>query len=532
MSTDLLDDGRPSSEVFGLVDDDPAGVGLDPEFVLPRRIAMWALTDPDRPFLEEVTGRSLTYGETWHGVRRWITWLSRDLGVAPGDRVVTMLPSSIDFLLCWLALGCIGALEVAVNPELRGGFLSHVVEDSGATLALVRPEFVSLLDGFELDVVAVERDADPTAPDPDIELVEWPQPADAACVIYTSGTTGPSKGVVLSWAQLAANIGRIPRTWLSRDDAVFAFNPVFHVTGRSPYLSMTDVGGRVVLREKLSGSTFLDEVRAHGATSCTVAAAMMLSLPEADDEADNPLRIVFPGQNAKLAKRFADRFGFSRLDAYGSTEAGFPLVRRQPGDSEADVMGWLRRGYSARVVDAVGVDVADGEVGELLVRPPARELMMREYLGRPDATAAAWDGDHYRTGDAVIRNPDGSYRFVDRMKDTIRRMGENISSQQLEVAVAAELPIEACAALGVRDRVAGQEVLLVVQPREGEQLDPAAMFERLRETLPRYMLPAYISIVDELPLTPTHRVQKTGLLERVDLSTAWTAPQRRKQGDS
>jgi crotonobetaine/carnitine-CoA ligase len=531
MSVTSYDDRRPAAEVFTAEDDDPVSVGLDPAFVLPRRISMWAETDPDRPFLEEVTGRALTYGETWRAVRRWVTWLSRDLGVKPGDRVLTLLPSSIDFALCWLALGCIGALEVAVNPELRGPFLSHIVNDSGPSLALVRPELAPMLSEYDVPVVVVDRDVDPTPPNSDVEVdvVEWPRPADAACVIYTSGTTGPAKGVVLGWAQLAANIGRIPRGWLSRQDAVFAFNPVFHVTGRSPFMSMSDVGGRVVLKEKFSGSTFLDEVRKHGCTSCTVGAALMLGTPERPDDADNPLRVVFPGQNARLANTFAARFDFTRLDAYGSTEAGFPIARRVTAGAANDVMGWLRRGYTARVVDADGNDVADGEVGELLVRPPAPELMMREYLGRPDASAAAWDGDFYRTGDAVIRGGDDCFSFVDRMKDTIRRMGENISSQQVEVAVGVDLQVGACAVLGVPDRLAGQQVLLAVQPREpGDVIDPASLYERLTGSLPRYMLPAYIVVVDQLPLTPTNKVQKTGLMDRFDLSKAWTSPQLRK----
>jgi crotonobetaine/carnitine-CoA ligase len=525
----MTPDRRPDHELFSAADDDAVTVALDVEFVLPRRIAIWAVTDPDRPFLEEVTGRSMTYGETWHGVRRWITWLSRDLGVKSGDRVLTLLPSSIDFVLAWLALGCIGALEVPVNPELRGMFLSHIVTDAAPSLALVRPELASMLDDFDVPVVVVDRDRDPTAPDPDVEVVEWPQPADAACVIYTSGTTGPAKGVVLTWAQLAAIIGRIPRSWLSRDDAVFAFNPVFHVTGRSPLMSMSDVGGRLVLKEKFSGSTFLDEVRKHGCTSATVNAALMLATPPHENDADNPLRFVFAGHNARLAQQFGERFGLTPIDAYGSTEAGFPMCRRQAGDAAGGTAGWLRRGYSARVVDADGHDVADGEVGELLVRPPSRELMMKEYLGQPDATAAAWEGEFYRTGDAVTRNADGSFTFVDRMKDTIRRLGENISSQQIEVAVAADLAVGACAALGVPDQVAGQQVLLVVQPREiSDVIDPEALFVRLTAVLPRYMLPAYIVVANDLPLTPTGKVQKSGLLARIDLADAWTSPQLRK----
>jgi crotonobetaine/carnitine-CoA ligase len=280
------------------------------------------------------------------------------------------------------------------------------------------------------------------------------------------------------------------------------------------------------LREKFSASTFLDDARKHRTTSSTAPVGLLLATPPREDDADNPVRVMFAGHNTRLAQQLTTRFGIAPLDAYGSTEAGFPLVRRSPDESAS--MGWLRPGYSVRVVDGDGNDVEPGEVGELLVRPPARELMMREYLGRPDATAAAWDGEYYRTGDAVVANADGSFTFQDRMRDTIRRLGENISSQQVEDVVAADPEVGACAVLGVPDRIAGQEVMLVVQPREPDAVtDPAALFGRLTATLPKYMLPAYIAVVDELPLTPTHKVQKTGLLDTIDISTAWRSPQLR-----
>jgi carnitine-CoA ligase len=516
-------------------DDDPGRIGLDPAFVLPRRVAYWARRDPDRPFLAEVTGRSLSYGDTWHQVARWASWL-RDLGVRRGDRIITMLPASLDAVVLWLTAGCLGAVEVPVDPGLRGAFLRHVLTSSGGQLCLVRPEFASLVrssGASGLDVVAVARKATPVpeagAGEAQAETGPLPRPEDPSCVIYTSGTTGLPKGVLLSWAQFSATIGRIPRSWLSERDCAYCCHPMFHVTGRTPLLSMADVGGRVVLRERFSASAFLTDVRAHGCTTTTAYAALMLATPEHPDDAGNPLRVVF-GNHPGLDARFAARFGVhATIGAYGSTEAGFPLLlRRPPHDTTRRWCGTPRPGYAARMVDDQGVEVPDGQVGELEIQVPARPLVMLEYLGDPAATAAAFHGDWYRTGDAARRHANGQIEFIDRLRDTIRRHGENISSAAVEAVVAAEDDVLDCAALGVPDAVAGQEVALAVVPRDPSAFDPAALYERLRLCLPRAFLPAYIVICADLPRTTTSKVRKVDLAGRLDLTAAWrpVAPRR------
>ena len=509
------------------VDDDALRVALDPAMVLPYRVAWWAGQESARPCLQEVTGLSLTYGEAWHRVLRWATWLT-ELGLRRGDRLVTMLPASADAVLCWLAAGLLGVVEVPVNPELRGEFLTHVLTDSAARLALVRPEFRPLLSAAAIPVVTAEREAG-LPPDP-AALPGYPAVTDPACVIYTSGTTGPSKGVVLSWAQLSANIGRIPRSWLSGNDAVYCSHPMFHVTGRSPVVVMTDVGGRVVLRERFSASAFLPDVRAFGCTSTTVQSGLVLATPESPDDRENPLRVAYAGHNIEMARRFGARFNVHVIDAYGSTEAGFPIVRRWTPDRGGNRCGRLRRGYQARIVGPDGNDVPGGTAGELWIRPPARPLMMLEYLRHPGATAAAIAGEWYRTGDVMIRHPGGEFEFLDRKRDTIRRLGENISASAVESAVAADPEVADCAVLGVPDPIAGYEVLLAVVPRHAAGhggFDPSALYARLSDRLPRYAWPAYIVVCRSLPKTPTHKVRKAGLLDTLDLGSAWRPPARR-----
>lgn len=206
------------------------------------------------------------------------------------------------------------------------------------------------------------------------------------------------------------------------------------------------------------------------------------------------------------------------IHTYGSTEAGFPLVSRWP-DAATSQSLHVRRGYRARIVDEAGADRPVGEPGELWIRPPARPLIFLEYLDDPDATAAAVRDGWYRSGDAAVRNADDTIRFVDRMKDTVRRFGENISSSQLEAVVAGYPGVEACAVLGVPDELAGQEVLLVVMPSVDGDIDVDHLLAWLGSQVAHHMMPAYVEIVADLPRTATRKVAKSGLLEGLDLTS-------------
>lgn len=507
-------------------DDDALTTALDPQFVLPVRVLWWAEREPERPFLVEVDGRTLTFGEAATELRRWCGYL-RSLGVGPGDWVLSALPPSINAYLLWMAASCLGACEVAVNPELRGQFLTHVLSDSGGRLCFVPPAAEPAIRACgvpDLHITVIGSDFVPTPELSWEQIGPLPRPIDPSCVIYTSGTTGMPKGAVLSWAQLAAIIGRIPRSMFSASDAAYAFHPTFHVTGRTPLLSMIDTGGRVVVREKFSATEFWSDVRTYGCTTSTPHVALLLATPAKPDDADNPLRVGFSGNDVGLTLRFAERFGVTMMKSYGSTEAGFPIV--QPVLTPEGRTGFLRRGYAARIVDEVAQDVPDGTPGELWIRPPARPLMLLGYLGRDDLTDNAIVNGWYRTGDLLIRWPDGRFSFVDRKEDTIRHLGENISSSALEGEVTADPEILECAAIGVPNRNTGEDVLIAVIPADLPSFDPTRFFARLAPNLPKYMHPSYIVVCEELPRTATLKIRKVGLLEHLDLDRAWRAPAR------
>ncbi len=499
--------------------DDPGGVGTDPAFVLARLVDGWADREPARPFLVEVGGRTASYGEVSRAVRAWAGVLQAH-GLRAGDRALSFLPPSIDAHLVWMAAAAIGAVEVGANPELVGPLLDHVLVDSAPSLAVVLPDQTHLVPPALPSLVAdpaVLADAT-LASDAEGADTSWPAPADPSCILYTSGTTGPAKGVVLTWAQMASTIGRIPRSALSGDDAVYAPWPMFHVTGRSPLLAMADVGGRVVLRPGLSVREFWADIIFHRCTSTTVGAVAPLLLQQ--DTPPNPLRWVFMAPRGALSCAVADRFGVEVVGNYGSTEMGFPILNRAVRPGTAHLAGWLRPGYRARLVLA-GRDVADGEAGELWIQPPDRSLVLASYLGdTDDPVADGW----YHTGDVMTRDDGGAFTFVDRLRDVVRRFGETISASVVEAAAQVQPDVIECAVVATPSEMAGEEVLLVVVVEPGRLLDPGELYHRLEAVLPRHARPAFVAVVDALPKTPTGKVRKTALTLVPGGPGVWESP--------
>jgi crotonobetaine/carnitine-CoA ligase len=249
---------------------------------------------------------------------------------------------------------------------------------------------------------------------------------------------------------------------------------------------------------------------------------LLLAEPVSPSERHTPLRMAVGMGTARTDLAFQERFGVKVVSIYGSTEMGFPIVSLQVAAGTGS--GRLRRGYAGRIVGSDGQALPDGEVGELQVRAPSRDLMMRGYLAQPQATAAAFKGDWYCTGDAFVRTPDGAFRFVDRMRDTIRRFGENISSTALEALVLEDAQVGECCAVGVQSPLAGQDILLIVRPRQQQPIDPQRLYGRLAERLPRFMLPAYIDVVAELPKTANGKVRKPVFSNSAWRERVWASP--------
>ena len=403
------------------------------------------------------------------------------LGVQPGDRVATMVPSSLDYVAAWHGIVWAGAVDVPVNVEFRGGFLEHVLRDSGSTVLVLDARYLSRLHAIDLgDVrhllvvgsvegeppvgVEVHAFADALAHDPRDR-----HPAtetDPTYIMYTSGTTGPSKGAVhCNRSSIHYIMPFVEGLDLADDDVCYSMFPLFHQMGRSACTtSSLWVGNRVELRSGFSASGFWDDIRACGATWAGYFGAVVLFLwqqePRPDDR-DHGLRRAFGSSAApELIVPWEERFGVTLFEVYGSTEIGLGSGLGT-GPRKLGTMGLPCRHLEVQIVDERDEPVPAGVVGEALWRPKYPYAIFQGYWNRPEATLETFRNLWYHSGDAGYLDDEGYFVFKDRIKDSIRRRGENISSFEVEQAVREQPGVVEAAAYAVPGIVSTEEEVMV-----------------------------------------------------------------------
>lgn len=500
--------------------------------VLPSLLAQRALEEPDRLFLQFSGGEEWTYGDLDRRVLGWAAALSAE-GVVRGDRVVVMLPSSLDAFAVWMAAARLGAIEVPVNTGYRGRFLEHVVRNSEPRCAVVapdlRPRFAEIGDGAPPIVEAGPR---PSEGSSGLDLVE-PAEHEIATIVYTSGTTGASKGVVIPWKQMLQTAsGFFPLDDLGPDDVWYSPYPLFHMSGKAPPYAMALTRGRVLIRERFSTDEFWPDVDRYGCTTAFLIGAVpafLASRPRQADDADHPLRNVLLAPPPDDPRAFCERFGFRATTVFNMTEISCPIVADWDLELlERGAYGRVRPGYEIRVVDELDRPVPTGEVGELVVRADEPWSLMAGYWRMPEQTLAAWRNLWFHTGDLGKIDADGAFHFLDRAKDAIRRRGENISSMELETEVNEHELVAECAAVGVPSEVGEEDVKVFVVPTDAERFDPAGLVAFLEERVPPFMLPRWIAVVDTLPKTPTEKVRKVELRDLPADARTWERPARER----
>ena len=210
------------------------------------------------------------------------------------------------------------------------------------------------------------------------------------------------------------------------------------------------------------------------------------------------------------APAFTERFGVDIYTIFNMTEISSPVVS-EANPTKIGTCGKARSGVEVRLVDKNDCEVPVGEIGEMLVRTDRPWAMNSGYNANPEATAEAWRNGWFHTGDAFRRDEDGYFYFVDRVKDAIRRRGENISSFEVEADVCRHPAVREAAAIAVPSEYSEDEVMVVVAPVPGQAIDPRELAEFLIDTMPYFMVPRYIRLLDELPKTPSAKVMKTEL---------------------
>ncbi len=494
---------------------------------------------PDRSYIRLPDGSSISYRDMRSSVERTAAGLAA-LGVKQGDFVNVWMPNNAEMLRIWFAINWLGAVYVPINTAYRGSVLAHVIANGGAEVMIVSADLLPRLADIDRAalrtlVVAGETtveiaglkcvplaqlDRDPsTLPD----LLRPIEPWDVQSIIYTSGTTGRSKGVLSSYAHMWHMSGRQAFPMLDENDCYLVYLPYFHVGGTLPVIGMMNRGGSIAVGGDFDTEAFWPTVRATGSTYTILLGVMSTFLakrPPSPDDLDHTLKKVTVIPLPDDSQDFAKRFGATVWTLFNMTEINVPIVS-EPNPTVIGTCGRQRPGNELRIVDEHDREMPTGSVGELIIRSEAPWALNSGSYKNPEATVTAWRNGWFHTGDAFRRDADGNFFFVDRMKDAIRRRGENISSFEVEAEILAHPKIRECAVVAVPNEMSEDDVLAIIAPAPGERIEPMELFEFLQPRLAHFMLPRYIRIMSDLPRTPTQKVEKYVLRQQGLTQDTW-----------
>lgn len=529
-------------------------INLDPKerrtWTLDRICGMRAELTPDRTFLNDAGRKTETFAQTYDRAVSLALAL-QTLGVSAGDRIVIFAPNSLTVIHVWMAINFLGAVDVPINPRLRGQSLEHainlsrpkvIVAEDGNLSALREQETSLLVDTIvwfrsetpfnaslrwqKLRPVSLEELTSNT-PIGSLPVVEYNEPAS---IMLTSGTSGAPKGVIISHAQACmAALQVVQGLRLTANDTHYCCQPLFHMSPRyfAIYSALIS-GGSVWLDRSFQADRWIERIRLSQAT-VTIGHGPLLEMifdqPARPNDADNSLTRVAAAPFPKhIADEFELRFGIKGIEAWGMTEINMPCwqpfdLPRRPG-SCGQVRGDL---YEFRVVDPeTDEEVPVGSVGEFVVRPKYPWTTSPGYFEDPTATNQAWRNLWFHTGDGGYIDADGWVYFVDRLKDRIRRRAENISAFDIELATRNFPGLKECAAVGVPSEYAmDDDIKLFAVVENASEADPRALFDHMAKALPRFMVPRFIEFVDSLPRTHTQKLRRAELRKSGHSKATW-----------
>jgi acyl-CoA synthetase (AMP-forming)/AMP-acid ligase II len=479
-----------------------------------------------------IEAQTISYEEALGKVKR-LTQAYAAAGYGHGHRAGLMLENRPAFFLHWLALNALGVSVVPINTDMRAAELNYLIGHSEICLAVTLPERAAELQaaaaaaGRALVIIGAEA---PEAIEPApfaAPLTGVPGTGTECALLYTSGTTGRPKGCVLTndYFLLAGawynGIGGLCALEAGEERLITPL-PMVHMNAMAySTMAMIFAGGCIIPLDRFHPRSWWDSVRSSGATVMHylgVMPAMLMGAAADERDRQHSVRFGFGAGVDKLHHAsFEQRFGVPLIEAWAMSETGAGAViiaNREPRHIGTACFGKPEPALEIRLVDDAGEEAASGQPGELWVRASGadpRSGFFKEYLKDPQASAEAWEGGWFRTGDIVMRDVDGYLHFIDRKKNVIRRSGENIAAVEVESVLRQHPAVQSVAVAATPDPVRGDEVMALVVLHDA-QADPAATATSITAycltQLAYYKAPGYVAFVDQLPLTTSQKIQR------------------------
>jgi long-chain acyl-CoA synthetase len=460
---------------------------------------------------------------TWEqlaGASAHAAGLLAEEGIEPGDRVGLMLPNVPQFPILYYGILRAGGVVVPMNVLLKEREVAYYLEDSGAKLLLAwEGMFDAAQAGAEkagAKVIKVDSEGFVQrlgAATPREEIADR-DGQDTAVLLYTSGTTGSPKGAELTHDNLRSNAETSAALYDGGpDDVMLGALPLFHAFGQTCAMNVSVVTGACLsLIPRFEPAKALEIFQRDAVTIFLGVPTMygaLLHAPDRDDYDTSSLRVCVSGGSAmpvELLKGFEDAFGCDILEGYGLSETSPTASFNQLGqERKPGSIGTPVPGVEMKLLDEDGNEVADGEVGEIVIKGPN---VMKGYWNKPDATEEAIVDGWFASGDLAKRDEDGYYFIVDRKKELIVRGGYNVYPREIEEVLYEHPAVREAAVIGIPDDHMGEEVGAAIALKDGEDASEDDIKAIVKDQVAGYKYPRKVWFVDELPKGPTGKILK------------------------
>ena len=490
---------------------------------------------PNRVFIHFEDANEHRYKKTYKQFQEEVNRLSNvflNLGLQKGDHVVLHLPNNMEFLSAWFALANIGAIMVPTNILSTADEMKYIINHSEAIALITEVEHLDKFNQVRAELPTIQHTII-TRCDQEIEgvlkfnhLVENSSndlealpditSDDVVAMLYTSGTTSKPKGVQVTNANYIYAGELLSKSInLNENDRPFIVLPLFH--GNAQYYSTMPalvVGASIALTEKFSASRYFKQAKALGGTVGSLFAApirMILAKKYDENDRDNSLRLILFAQSIAEHQitEFEEKFDVKLLQMYGMTETiGVPLINPINDIRKNMSIGKPSIGYEVKLLDEYGDEVTDGQTGQIAVKGVQGRTLMKGYFKNEEATRQAFKGDWLLTGDNAYVGKDGYFYFVDRMKDMIKRSGENVAANEVESVLAEHEAVYEAAVIGIPDEMRDEAIKAYIILKEGYTVTEAELIKYCRERLAKFKVPEFIEFVEDFPRTPVGKIQK------------------------